>query len=98
MLIAVTPNVLQLCQFFAEQNASQDIAPSLSEVQMQQLLQKGAELDLRVTILPDNAGLLLVGNSDSEEEYWGEFSFYELGRIANGMQTKMAVSRRGAGC
>ncbi len=98
MLVPVTPEVKLLCEallasglFDGETNS---LAPQTGEL----LVQRGAELGLRLTLLADNAGAQIVGNLDRDDEYWGEFTPYEITRMATGLQPKMAVSTRGGGC
>lgn len=98
MLVPVTPEVKLLCDELLASGLFGGETKLLAQQTGELLVQRGAELGLRLTLLADNAGVQIVGNLDRDDEYWGEFTPYEILRIAAGQQPKMAVSTRGGGC
>jgi len=98
MLVAVTPAVKQVCSALVSGKYVIEGEKEFSPGTEGAIAELASELSLALRIAVDRTAIQIVGNLDRDDEYWGDFSLFEIGRIASGQQLKMAVATRSGGC
>lgn len=98
MLVAVSPGVKKVCDALVSRKLVIEGEKEFSPGSEEQMPGLAAECDVILRIATDRTTIQIVGNLDRDDEYWGDFSIFEIGRIASGQQLKMAVATRSGGC
>ncbi|MFO0883749.1 MAG: hypothetical protein U0894_06100 [Pirellulales bacterium] len=98
MLVTVTPAVKKVCDELVSRKLVIEGEKEFSPGAEEGIPGLASECGVVLRIAADRLAIQIVGNLDRDDEYWGDFSIFEIGRIASGQQLKMAVATRSGGC